>query len=110
MSKPGPSCLYSGNAGFIEALYEDYLQNPGSVEKQWREYFTGLQAGTSLIRDTPHSPVRQAFHAAAQKNTGSRQIAGATDTLAHGKQVAVLQLINAYRFRGNHQADLEPLR
>ena len=29
---------------------------------------------------------------------------------AHQKQVAVLQLINAYRFRGHRQADLDPLK
>ena len=110
MSKPDHSCLYSGNAGFIETLYEDYLHNPGSVDKQWRDYFAGLQTRTDLIKDTPHTPIRQAFYTAAQKPTGRRQTATVTETLAHGKQVSVLQLINAYRFRGHHQADLDPLR
>ncbi|MEQ8663152.1 MAG: hypothetical protein RLW62_20240 [Gammaproteobacteria bacterium] len=26
-----PSCLFSGNAPFLEALYEQYLTDPGSV-------------------------------------------------------------------------------
>ena len=67
MSNPGLSCLYSGNAWFIEALYEDCLRNPGRIETHWQDYFTGLQAGGGLARNTPHSSVQQAFQAAAQK-------------------------------------------
>ena len=33
----GNSLLFGGNAPFVEELYENYLDNPGSVSEQWRE-------------------------------------------------------------------------
>ena len=33
------SYLFGGNAPYVEELYESYLNNPGSVPEQWREYF-----------------------------------------------------------------------
>ena len=33
------SPLFGGNNVFVEALYEDYLRDPGSVPAEWREYF-----------------------------------------------------------------------
>jgi len=109
MSNPGPSCLYSGNAGFIEELYEDYLRNPGNVDDQWRNYFASLQTD-GLAGDIPHSPIRQAMYDTVNKKPGRKSTAALSDTIAYAKQAAVLQLINAYRFRGHHQADLDPLR
>jgi 2-oxoglutarate dehydrogenase E1 component len=109
MSNPGPSCLYSGNAEYIESLYEDYLSHPDGVEPEWRDYFAGLPAAAGRGKDTPHSPVRQVLAEAILKSRCRRPAAAISETLAHGKQVAVLQLINAYRFRGHHQADLDPL-
>ena len=108
MSEAEASHLYSGNAAFVEQLYEAYLENPGNVEQQWREYFDSLQNGQSG-RDIPHSPVQQAFYQAAKKGSNGRAIATATDSGSFQKQVAVLQLINAHRFRGHSQANLDPL-
>jgi len=34
--------LAAGNAPYVEALYEQFLADPASVEPQWREYFTSL--------------------------------------------------------------------
>ena len=68
MSEAEASHLYSGNAAFVEQLYEAYLENPGNVEQQWREYFDSLQNGQSG-RDIPHSPVQQAFYQAAKKGS-----------------------------------------
>ena len=36
--------LYGGNAAFLDALYEQYLRDPGSVEDDWRRYFAQLGA------------------------------------------------------------------
>ena len=108
MSEAEASHLYSGNAAFVEQLYESYLENPDNVEPQWREYFDNLQNGQQG-RDIPHSPVQQAFYQAAKKGSNGRAQAPATDTGSFQKQVAVLQLINAHRFRGHSQANLDPL-
>ena len=37
------SYLFGGNAPYVEELYEAYLDNPGSVPDNWREYFDQLQ-------------------------------------------------------------------
>lgn len=117
MNESVSSILYSGNAWYVETLYENYLEDPDTVSENWRIYFDGLtQSASNTPRDTPHSVIQQAyFDAARQKdrfpsNDHSPTTTGDTDAATHQKQVAVLQLINAYRFRGHRQADLDPLR
>ncbi|HEY7841137.1 MAG TPA: 2-oxoglutarate dehydrogenase E1 component [Gammaproteobacteria bacterium] len=107
MSNPGPSVLYSGNAAFIEQLYETFLKDPGQLEPEWREYFASLQPD-GAASDIPHSQVVQKFSDAARQPRTAAP--GAANAAIHQKQVSVLQLINAYRFRGHQQADLDPLK
>ena len=50
------SHLGGQNAAYIEALYEEYLQDPSSVPEVWRSYFDTLPTVASTIGpDTPHS-------------------------------------------------------
>lgn len=102
------SWLYSGNADFIEDLYESYLQDPAAVSAEWRDYFARLQASDGARNDRPHGPVREAFLQAARNRAYASRPA-ADSSVEHQKQVSVLQLINAYRFRGHQQATLDPL-
>ena len=37
------SYLFGGNAPYVEEMYEAYLDNPGSVPDNWRDYFDALQ-------------------------------------------------------------------
>ena len=39
-----PTPLYGGNADFLDALYEQYLRDPQSVDERWRRYFAQLPA------------------------------------------------------------------
>ena len=104
-----PSWLYSGNAAFIEDLYEAYLQDPEAVTAEWRVYFNQLQQQTTgATSERPHAPVREAFLQAARSSPA--RVSANTDAVTnHQKQTSVLQLINAYRFRGHQQATLDPL-
>jgi 2-oxoglutarate dehydrogenase E1 component len=105
-----PSCLYSGNAWFVEDLYEDYLKNPGSIEPEWRIYFDSLQ-NNATGKDVAHSAIQQAYASAASHRRHDTQMqAPAADAVSHQKQTAVLQLINAHRFNGHRQSDLDPLK
>ena len=104
MKNPIPSCLYSGNAGFVEELYESYLDNPDAVEPQWRQYFDSLQA-PAAHKDIAHSAIRQTF-----KDGAGRPAPPEATARAYRKQTAVLQLINAYRFNGHRRSDLDPLK
>jgi 2-oxoglutarate dehydrogenase E1 component len=109
MSTTIPSFLYSANADFIEDLYESFIYDPASVPDEWRKLFESLQEEGSLSTpERPHSTVRQAFLNSAK--TSSAQISVSSDSSTDNqKQVSVLQLINAHRFRGHQQANLDPL-
>ena len=63
--------------------------------------------GTGLKPEQFHSSTRDYFRRPA-KDT-SRYAASVGDPDANAKQVKVLQLINAYRFRGHQHANLDPL-
>ena len=110
MTDPIPTSLYSGNAWFIEALYEQYLHNPDTIEQEWRNYFDSLQDNAGQ-RDIPHTPIQQAYaNLAKHRNqTANTVLTLTSDTVSHQKQTAVLQLINAHRFNGHRQSNLDPL-
>ncbi|TRW49523.1 2-oxoglutarate dehydrogenase E1 component [Aliidiomarina halalkaliphila] len=94
-----------GNAAYIEELFELYLDDPSAVPAEWRELFDSLPQGAV---DVKHSEIREQFREAAKhklKQAGS----GSANTELTEKQVRVLQLINAYRFRGHQHAALDPL-
>ncbi len=105
-----PSCLYSGNAWFVEDLYEVYLNKPETIEPEWRNYFDSLQNGTEG-KDVAHSSIQQAYtNLASHPRQRTQTQAPAADAVSHQKQTAVLQLINAHRFNGHRQSDLDPLK
>jgi len=104
----GNSLLFGGNAPFVEELYENYLDNPGSVSEQWRDYFDKLGRLPGYVdRDVPHLPVINAFAEQARKG-GYR--AAAVAPVDDRKQVGILQMITAYRFIGDRWANLDPLK
>ncbi len=100
----------TGNTGYIETLYEAYLADRECVDGAWQGYFDALShAHTEAARDRPHMAIRQRYREAAQRKMPAVG-GGQADALTHAKQVAVLQLINAYRFLGHRQAALDPLK
>ena len=104
------SSAYSGgNAVFIETLYEEYLKDPGRVPQDWRARFDQLPGNAP--DDKPHEPVKQRFLRLAREKHGvhpTPQPCLSPD--ASEQQIAVLQLINGYRFRGHQKAKLDPLK
>ncbi|GDY25842.1 2-oxoglutarate dehydrogenase subunit E1 [Agarivorans sp. Toyoura001] len=101
------SHLAGANSTYVEDLYEAFLEDPSSVSEEWQEVFTELPAVEGTSEDTPHAPIRDYFRRLA-KDT-SRFSSPVEDPQHGAKQVKVLQLINAYRFRGHQHAQLDPL-
>ncbi len=102
------SLLFGGNAPFIEELYSRYLDDPESVDEQWQRFFEKLQVDSpSSTADVDHDAIRENFISMVQQRGRGVQTVGAV--VDSSKQVAVLQLINAYRVRGHQQAKLDPL-
>ncbi|MEO8062122.1 MAG: 2-oxoglutarate dehydrogenase E1 component [Pseudomonadota bacterium] len=104
--------LSGGNAPYVEALYEQYLADPQSVDSKWREYFKKLQDGQKLRdgagAEQSHSTVQAGI---LQRASKPRLAAGAAspggETAA--KQGAVSRLVQIYANRGHLIANLDPL-
>ena len=106
------SLLDGGNGAYLEALYESWLRDPDSVAENWRDYFDGLpRVNGQESGDFFHSELRQEFSRLTGRLRGHRiaHLTGAR-LQQERKQVRVLQLINAYRFRGHQHAHTDPLR
>lgn len=100
------SYLAGANQSYIEQLYEDFLTDPDSIDLSWRAIFQQLPT-TGVRPDQLHSKTRDYFRRLA-KDT-ARYTSSVTDPDIDAKQVKVLQLINAFRFRGHQQANLDPI-
>jgi 2-oxoglutarate dehydrogenase E1 component len=99
--------LSGGNAPYVEALYEQFLSDPQSVEPRWREYFQKLRDGSGA--EQIHSSVQAGI---AQRALKPRMLAGASTSLttdAAAKQGAVSRLVQIYANRGHLIAKLDPL-
>lgn len=106
------SYLAVGNAGFIEDIYAAYLRNPEEVSLQWRTYFESFSNGESLAKhdDVDHAIVRKAFSQQAKlARQFHHQDLSKVIATVENKQVSILQIINAYRFRGHQDASIDPL-
>jgi 2-oxoglutarate dehydrogenase E1 component len=106
--------LDAGSAAWVEGLYESYLRNPNSVESHWRNFFATLPRINGNVADVPHSEIQDYFRRLTERS-GGLQAAPIARPAGVGveqerKQVKVLQLINAYRFRGHQNAYLDPLQ
>ncbi len=97
-SLPDPS-----NLAFVEALFEQYLSDAGSVSPEWREYFAAQNGqpgvGPAKPRFRPHS----IFNPPAANG-------GAPAGAEAAGQDRVDQLVRAYRVRGHIIAQLDPLK
>ncbi|MCK3658748.1 2-oxoglutarate dehydrogenase E1 component [Pasteurellaceae bacterium Pebbles2] len=107
------SALAGANQSYIEDLYEDYLQDPSSIEASWRQIFDSLQKDTALSavaaqQDQPHSPVREYFRRLAREK--SPHGVTVVDPKVSKRFVNVLQWVNGHRNRGHLHANLDPLK
>ena len=113
------SAFYGESAAWLESMYEIYLSDPDKLETKWRNYFDGIPSKTNGGTGKKHerfgsnheiSPreVHDYFvNYAQQKHARGFEVETGYDH--EKKQVHVLQLINAYRFRGHQVAQINPL-
>ncbi len=106
------SHMAGANAAYVEALYEAYLDDPQSVSESWRQTFDALPKVEGVELESNHSLIKEQFKKLASLGPMAR-VRGTAPTAGSNqsdeKQVKVLQLINAYRFRGHQHANLDPL-
>src|SRR5690348_395827 len=110
--------LSGGNAPYVEALYEQFLHDPQSVDAAWRDYFLRLQDGAKLQdglkqRGNGAEQIHSAVQAGIVQRAGRpRMAAGSAPALsvdAAAKQGAVSRLVQIYANRGHLIAKLDPL-
>jgi len=116
--------LYGGNSGYIEGLYERYLEAPSSVDPSWRAYFDELGPETkALFRQSQRAIAAQPKPGVLPQFADQRPAAPPAGTQAanivqlddeRAKRVIrdhlrVIMLIRAYRVRGHLAAKLDPL-
>src|SRR5581483_6621574 len=104
-----PTPLYGGNADFLDALYEQYLRDPASVEERWRTYFERL--APPVPGEQPHGPIEAAIASRAQQpRVAATPVAAAgPGDAASSRQAAVSRLIQIWTNRGHLVAKLDPL-
>ncbi|EFX92048.1 2-oxoglutarate dehydrogenase E1 component [Actinobacillus ureae] len=93
------------NQAYVEEIYEQYLEDPTSVDASWCTIFDTLPK--MQVVEQPHSQVRDYFRKLARENV--LESVTVIDPEASAKQVRLLQWINAHRFRGYLEAKLDPL-
>jgi 2-oxoglutarate dehydrogenase E1 component len=81
--------INSGNADYINSLYESYKQNPESVEYGWQKFFEGFDFG------------REAKAPAGADGETSEHFL---------KEINVLNMINGFRTRGHLFTKTNPVR
>jgi len=62
------SALNGANANFVEDMYEQYLNDPDSVDPQWQKEFNAIRSNAESI-DIPHSSIKKHFADLAKVNT-----------------------------------------
>lgn len=97
------SYLSGGSMAYVDALYEDYLDDPDSVSADWRAAFDALPKVNGSVKDKSHREVRDYFLQHADK----KQVQAVVSEDI--KQYQVAHLMNSYRSLGHHAAKLDPL-
>ncbi len=96
------SFLNAAHTEFFAQLYDQYLENPDSVEPSWRSFFQGFDFGMTTYND--ENPVQQIVEVA----TGNADCSLVSDKLQ--KEFKVLRLIDGYRSRGHLFTKTNPVR
>ncbi|MFI4868486.1 MAG: 2-oxoglutarate dehydrogenase E1 component [Steroidobacterales bacterium] len=98
--------LSGANAPYVEALYEQYLHDPDSIDATWRGYFDALPPAAGAERS--HGPVIAGVAARTQASASSAVVAPPAPA-ASEKQAAVSRLMQIYSNRGHLIAHIDPL-
>ncbi|TDE31308.1 2-oxoglutarate dehydrogenase E1 component [Flavobacterium ranwuense] len=96
------SFLNAAHTEFFAQLYDQYLENPDSVEPSWRGFFQGFDFGMATYNE--ENKVEQIANFAANNS----DINLVSDKLQ--KEFNVLKLIDGYRSRGHLFTKTNPVR
>nr|WP_312751108.1 2-oxoglutarate dehydrogenase E1 component [Psychrobacter sanguinis] len=104
--------LAGDNATYIESLYEQYLQDPDSVDADWKAYFKEYETGNDAL----HHAIQDQFLLLARNQSANKGVVaapaadGSNANCLDPRHMGVQKLISAYRRRGHRRAQLDPLQ
>ena len=90
------SFLSNGDPAAIEGLYEQYCKNPESIDSEWRNFFQGFEFSRTEFEDHDGNSLNLTPNDSKAENSK--------------KEIAVSNLIDAYRQRGHLFAKTNPVR
>ncbi|PWA08068.1 2-oxoglutarate dehydrogenase E1 component [Flavobacterium laiguense] len=96
------SFLNAAHTEFFAQLYDQYLENPDSVEPSWRSFFQGFDFGMTTYNE--ENPVAYIANVA----NGTMESTHVSEKLQ--KEFNVLKLIDGYRSRGHLFTKTNPVR
>ena len=130
------SFLDGANAAYIEELYARYIDNPGSVDDQWKNFFAALHDDPNSIKVEARGPSwQQEIHSVTedadlttalggdvgnverltmeriqgQAQVSGAEISAAATLRATQDSIRALMLIRSHRVRGHLAAKIDPL-
>ncbi len=112
------SFLSGINSEFINQLYSDYLSDPKSLPKGWKNFFEGLSEDEKLILNDINGPSWSPSKKIKKINIAQNNIKDPDNLLdsndnaikqASQDSVRAIMLIRAYRIRGHLISNLDPL-
>ncbi len=103
--------MQGGNLSYVEGLYEAYLLDPQSIPEEWRSYFDVLPKVNGSAEPEPSyaTITKQFLEMGKQSSATAGAISDSVSIEHEKKQVRLLSMMHAYRFRGHQKADLDPL-
>jgi 2-oxoglutarate dehydrogenase E1 component len=96
------SFLNAAHTDYFAQLYDQYLENPDSIEPSWRSFFQGFDFGMENF--TGENPVQ--FGA----ETSSNPVDNSKISEQLQKEFQVIKLIEGYRTRGHLFTKTNPVR
>ncbi|RYE16226.1 MAG: 2-oxoglutarate dehydrogenase E1 component, partial [Sphingobacteriaceae bacterium] len=87
------SYLNNANAAYIDSLYQNYQQDPESVDFGWQKFFEGFDFGKS-----------------DKANAAADTAVSTADQTHFLKEINVLNMIDGYRTRGHLFTKTNPVR
>ena len=93
------------NAAYVQAVFEQYLQSPASVDERWRRLFEGDGIGRFLGLAPGAAPVAGPLPA----RDAAESTAPACDVSQLRAARAAGELVDAYRLHGHRAARVDPL-
>ena len=102
------SFLNAAHTEFFAQLYDQYLENPDSVEPSWRSFFQGFDFGMTTYNE--EQAVNQVVTATVQASGDSCSVSNAQVSEKLQKEFKVIKLIEGYRTRGHLFTKTNPVR